>query len=194
MAAIDPSAPAESDAAGDADTPARATLKLIRQPPGMDDEDDSEGESDEEDYLNALLGGADSEDEDDEDESSDDEEEVNGGPSDPAKSKKARKEAAVEQLKQALANEESMELDGPNGVNGISPKGNKGKAKATGDEEDSDDDDEDDDDEDLELEEFVICTLDTGKVCCWMLPLFPEGDTDLSAELSTASRPHHCRG
>jgi hypothetical protein len=30
----------------------------------MDDDDDSEGESDEEDYLNALLGGADSEDED----------------------------------------------------------------------------------------------------------------------------------
>lgn len=164
MAAIDPSAPAELDGAADADTPASATLKLIRQPPGMGDDDDSEGESDEEDYLNALLGGADSEDEDDEDDSSDEEEEVNGGPSDPAKSKKARKDAAVEQLKQALANEESMELDGPNGVNGDSTKSNKGKAKATGEEEDSDDD-YDDDDEDLELEEFVICTLDTGKVC-----------------------------
>lgn len=164
MAAIDPSAPAEIDETADADTPARATLKLIRQPPGMDDHDDSEGESDEEDYLNALLGGADSEDEDDEDESSD-EEEVNGGPSDPAKSKKGRKDAAVEQLKQALANDESMELDVPNGVNGALPKSNKGKAKATGEEEDSDDDDdEDDDDEDLELEEFVICTLDPGKV------------------------------
>lgn len=166
MAAIDPSAPAELDGAANADTPARATLKLIRQPPGMGDDDDSEGESDEEDYLNALLGGADSEDDDDEDESSDEEEEdVNGGPSDPAKSKKARKDAAVEQLKQALANEESMELDGPNGVNGIVPKSNKGKAKATGEEEDSNEDDDDDEDEDLELEEFVICTLDTGKVC-----------------------------
>ena len=192
MAAIDPTAPAELDGAADDDTPARATLKLIRQPPDMDDEDDSEGDSDEEDYLNALLGGADSDDEDDEDESSEEEEEeeVNGGPSDPAKSKKARKNAAVEQLKQALANEEGMELDGPHGVNGISPKSNKGKGKATSDEEDSD---EDEDDEDLELEEFVICTLDTGKVRCRTHPMLTI-DLHLLAELSTAPRPHDRRG
>jgi FK506-binding nuclear protein len=64
---------------------------------------------------------------------------MNGGPSDPSKSKKARKNAAVEQLKQALADEDNMEVDGSNGINGVSSKSNKGKAKATGDEEESDD-------------------------------------------------------
>ncbi|KAI9875132.1 MAG: peptidylprolyl isomerase fpr4 [Pleopsidium flavum] len=158
MAAIDPSAPPQVDDDVNGDVPARATLKIIRQPPGMDDDDDSEGESDEEDYLNALLGGADSEDEDDDDESSDEEEETNGGPSDPSKNKKARKNAAVEQLKQALADEDNMEVGGSNGMNGVLSKSNKGKAKATGDEEESDDEGED-----LDLEEFVICTLDASK-------------------------------
>lgn len=161
MAAIDPSAPFEADVGTNGDIPARATLKIIRQPPGIDDEDDSEGESDEEDYLNALLGGADSEDEDDDDETSDEEEEeVNGGPSDPAKSKKARKNAAIEQLKQALAEEDDMEVDESSGLNGVLSKSDKGKAKATDDEDESDDSGED-----LDLEEFVICTLDATKVC-----------------------------
>ncbi len=160
MAAIDPSAPPQADDTTNGDVPARATLKLIRQPLS-DDEDDSEGDFDEEDYLNALLENGASE--DDEDESSEDEEEKNGGPSDPSKSKKARKETAVEQLKKAIedanAEDEDMDVDEPNGVNGVVSKLKKGKAKATGDEES-----DDEEGEDLDIEEFVICTLDPSKV------------------------------
>ena len=142
----------------------RATLKLIRQPIGLVDEGSNEG-SDDEDYLNALLNGEDS----GEDEESSDEEEKNGGPSDPLKSKKARKEAAVEQLKAALADDGSddeMEIEGVNGVTGVNgalSKLKKGKAKATDD--DGDEDSNEDDSEDIETEEFVICTLDPSKVC-----------------------------
>ncbi|KAI9701826.1 MAG: peptidylprolyl isomerase fpr4 [Candelina mexicana] len=164
MAAIDPSAPPQADDTANGDVPARATLKLIRQPI-TDEEDQSEGDSDEEDYLNALLenGNSDDDDEqDDEDDSSEDEEEKNGGPSDPSKSKKARKEAAVEQLKKALEEEneedEDMDVDAPNGVNGVVSSIKKGKAKATGDEES-----DDEEGEDLDIEEFVICTLDPTK-------------------------------
>ena len=164
MAAIDPSARPQHTGTANGDAPARATLKIIRQPFGVDDEDDdSEGDSDEEDYLNALLGGAGEED----DESSSDDEEKNGGPSDPTKTEKARKEAAVEQLKKALAEsngDDEMELDL---ANGTSVAISKGKAKAT----DEDEDDEDDE-EDLDIEEFVICTLDPSKVGCRLCPSF----------------------
>ena len=162
MAAIDPSAePIYAGTAGD-DGPVRATLKLIRQPIGSDDED-SEDESEDDDYLDALLNGDDSE--DDEEESSSDDEEKNGGPSDPSKSKKARRVAAVEQLKKALAedgSDEDMEMDGINGINGTLTKANKGKAKATDDDED---DSDEGDSDDVEIEEFVICTLDPTRVC-----------------------------
>ncbi|KAI9834928.1 MAG: hypothetical protein M1819_002651 [Sarea resinae] len=157
MAAIDPSAAPQADAAINGDTPIRATLKILRQPIGAEDDDDDSDESDEDDYLSKLLSGADSED----DESSDDDEK-NGGPSDPAKSKKARKEAAVEALKKALAEEDDMSVD-EDDEEGAAPKAKKGKAKATGEEEESSDDDEDADSEDLEIEEFVVCTLDPTK-------------------------------
>jgi FK506-binding nuclear protein len=160
MAAIDPSAAPEFDGTVSEDAPIRATLKLIRQPFEMDDEDDSEYDSSDEDNLNAMLN--DNESDGDDTESSDEEE--NGGPSDPTKSKKARKEAAVQRLKDALAgdnSEEDMDVDGTNGINGILSKIDKGKAKATGDEGDGDEEDS----EDLEFEEFVICTLDPTKAC-----------------------------
>lgn len=148
MAAIDPSAPIDADAS-EGSTVARATLKLIRQPIGPQDDDDDESEgSDDDEYMRALLSGPDSDD--------DEEEDDEAGPSDPAKSKKARKQAALKELLASIDKEDSdedMEDE---------PKKVKGKAKAglEDEEEDSDEDDE----EDMEIEEFVICTLDPEKV------------------------------
>lgn len=148
MAAIDPTQPPEL---GENSTgPARATLKIVRQPNGYDDEDDDE---DDEEYMREILGESDSEDEDED-------EEVNGGPSDPSKSKKARKEAALKQLMESIDtadSDEEME-DGPNGIT----TNKKGKAKAT-DEDEDDEEDSDDDSEEVEVEEFVLCTLDAEK-------------------------------
>lgn len=140
MAALDPTAPAEHYANLPEDAPPRATLKLIRVPI---DEDESD-EEDEDDEMAALLNGA----SDDNDDS--DEEEANGGPSDPAKSKKAKREAAVQALKNALAQEDSDDEE----MGGVNGKVNKGKAPAS--DEDSDDEDEGDD---VGLDEYVICTL-----------------------------------
>ncbi|KFY93750.1 hypothetical protein V498_04272 [Pseudogymnoascus sp. VKM F-4517 (FW-2822)] len=149
MAAIDPSAPIDPEAPEG--SVARATLKLIREPIGpQDEEDDSEADDDDE-YMRALLSGPDSE----EDDSEEDEE---AGPSDPAKSKKARKQAALEELLASIDKDDSdedMEDE---------PKKVKGKSKAAALEEDDDEEDSDEDDEeDMEIEEFVICTLDAEK-------------------------------
>lgn len=147
MAAIDPSEIINTTNAKD--VPLRATLKLIRQEES-DDDDDSE------EYMRALLASDDSD-----EESESDEEEANGGPSDPAKSKKARKAAALKQLMDMHDNSESDEemADAPNGK-----ASKKGKAKATGDEKEEDDEDGEDSDEDIVVEEFVLCTLDPEKV------------------------------
>merc|ERR1712098_609284 len=51
--------------------------------------------------------------------------------------------------------------DAPNGANGKVSK--KGKDKATCDDEEDSEEDSDDDSEDIEVEEFVLCTLDTTK-------------------------------
>ncbi|KAK5114454.1 hypothetical protein LTR62_002389 [Meristemomyces frigidus] len=154
MAAIDPSAAPE----GDEGQLPRATLKIIRQPLGMDDdsEDDEDFDIDEMDALHA--NGV------DEDDDEDDDEDV-GGPSDISKSKKARVEAAIKEL----AEREGMDIDEedseddakPNGVNGIKSLKSKGKMPAS----DEDEDDEEDSDLDSEdyIEEFVICTLDPQK-------------------------------
>lgn len=138
MAALDPTAPAEHYANLPEDAPPRATLKLIRVPI---DEDESD-EEDEDDELDALLDGASSDEESDE--------EANGGPSDPAKSKKAKREAAVQALKDALAQEEESDDEEMGGMNG---KVNKGKAPA------SDDDSDDEEGENIGLDEYVLCTL-----------------------------------
>lgn len=157
MAAIDPSAAPE----GVEGAAPRATLKLIRAPLIDMDEEDEDSDFDPEE-MDAMLADGESDEEDDS------EEEVNGGPSDPAKSKKALKLAAAKQLKKELADE--MDVDMTNG---------KGKGKSKGkvldiseDFDDDDEDDEDDDDEeDLEPEEFVICTLDPTSVCSSSLSL-----------------------
>ncbi|KAK4954727.1 hypothetical protein LTR28_006207, partial [Elasticomyces elasticus] len=144
MAAIDPSAIPERE---DAKEPLRATLKLIRVNDEEIGDSDDEGDEDfDEDEIKALIGDGD-------DESSSGEE-MNGGPSDPAKTKKARQEAAAKKLNKQLE-EDAMEMDLANGVNGSSKGKGKGKVLSE-DDEDSELDDED-------VEEFVICTLDPSK-------------------------------
>ncbi|GAB7347497.1 hypothetical protein MBLNU459_g4403t1 [Dothideomycetes sp. NU459] len=141
MAAIDPSAAPEGV---DGAAP-RATLKLIRAPLLDMEDDDSDFDPEE---MDAMLAEGES----DEDDESDDD--VNGGPSDPSKSKKALKMAA---LRKELADEMDVEM-----TNGKT----KGKGKVldiSEDFDDDDEDDEDDDDEDFEPEEFVICTLDPNQ-------------------------------
>ncbi|KAI1845257.1 hypothetical protein JX266_008567 [Neoarthrinium moseri] len=149
MAALDPTEAPEADEEGNIPAVPRATLKLVRQRyPDLDDELDDE-------YLEALMGGSDDE------EDSDDDDEPNGGPSDPSKSKKAKAEAALKKLIEAAQEEESDSdeemADQPNG----SKPNKKGKEPATS----SDDDDDDDsiDSDAIDLEEFVICTLDTER-------------------------------
>ncbi|TVY44999.1 FK506-binding protein [Lachnellula subtilissima] len=163
MAAIDPSEPAEIEETPNGTTRPRATLKIIRQT-GPFEEDDSDDEDDEDDEtLRALLAQSDSEEESDEDE-----EEANGGPSDPTKSKKVRKQAALQQILESIKasgdSDEEMEDATPNGTK----SDKKGKAKATNNEEEEEEEEEEDssDDEegsDIEVEEFVLCTLDPEK-------------------------------
>ncbi|KAL2012018.1 hypothetical protein VTN00DRAFT_4736 [Thermoascus crustaceus] len=141
MAAIDPSVEPEYEDA-DSSKPARATLKIVRPPPGMDIDDDD----DDEDY----------EDDGESDEDSDDEE-VNGGPSDKEKAKKLKEAAALKEMEDAM-DEDSDSGDGDIDIKSAISKLIKGKAPATGDE-----DDEEGSDEGLELEEIVVCTLDPEK-------------------------------
>ena len=153
MAAIDPTAQT-------LDGPARATLKLIRVQDDDEDDDDDDFDPDNIEELRAKLladGVLGSDDDDSEDEESEDEK--NGGPSDPQRSKQAKRDALQKKL-QEDADAEEMEIDQlSNTVNGT--KG-KGKALVGEDGEDSDDSDLDDDDE---PEELVLCTLDPDKVC-----------------------------
>lgn len=165
MAAIDPSAAPKHTGTANGDAPARATLKIIYEPvdPTEDSDDDSE-----QGYLQQLLQASQEESEDEE--SSSDEEEKNGGPSDPSKSKKARKQAAVEQMIKSLADESSEDektVDSATKTNGALSKVKKGKGKAT---EEDDESSEDEDGESLnDLEELVLCTLDPAKVCAPLL-------------------------
>ncbi|KAL8809317.1 MAG: hypothetical protein Q9200_003515 [Gallowayella weberi] len=168
MAAIDPTAAPEHTGLANGDAPPRATLKLIYDRNNELEDDGSEDGSDDQDYLKALMEGQESdddaeEDEDDEDESSSDDEDVNGGPSDPARSRKARKQAAAEQLMKALAetvSDDEMEIDGVNGPS--AKKRNKGKGKATSENEEEDSEEEDGEDG-ADMEEVVVCTLDPQK-------------------------------
>jgi FK506-binding nuclear protein len=149
MAAIDPTAEPETDGQGNVPSVPRSTLKIYKA--NVDDEEDDGG------YLESLLGGG-----DDEEESDEEDDEVNGGPSDPSKSKKARREAAIKKLIEATQadSDDEMEDDGakPNGAK------NKGKAKAS-DEDEEESDEEDEEGDDLNMEEYVVCTLDTERVC-----------------------------
>lgn len=156
MAAVDPTAEPEADEDGNVPEVPRSTLRLIKRAfPGLDDEEDDEID---EEYMRALLG------ESDEDE---DEEESNGGPSDPAKAKKQKQAAAIKKLLEAAQEEESededMEDAKPKGAKSKKSKG-KGKAVEESESEEDEEEDSDDDSEEGDLENFVICTLDTERV------------------------------
>ncbi|KAI1374126.1 hypothetical protein F4677DRAFT_427186 [Hypoxylon crocopeplum] len=154
MAALDPSEAPEADEEGNIPSVPRSTLKIVRKRPSLDDELDDE-------YLDQLMGDL-SEDDEDED---DDDDEPNGGPSDPSKSKKARQEAALQKLIQAAQEEEDSdeEMDDDNAKpksNGVVKTSKKGKEPATSSDEDEDDESED---YSLDIEELVVCTLDTER-------------------------------
>ncbi|RYP23045.1 hypothetical protein DL765_001300 [Monosporascus sp. GIB2] len=157
MAALDPTEAPEADENGNIPNVPRSTLKIVRQRySDLDDEIDDE-------YLKQIMGGS-SDSDSDEDEDGEDDDEANGGPSDPAKSKKAKQEAALKKLIEAAQDEEDSDeemAEGDAKTNG--KKANKkGKEPATS--SDDDDDDEDEDDEDgLDMEELVVCTLDTER-------------------------------
>lgn len=152
MAAVDPTEEPEADGEGNIPTVPRSTLRLVKRAlTDLDEEDDDDEEIDDE-TLKALLAGSDDEEDSDE--------EANGGPSDPVKAKKQRQAAAIKKLLESAQEEESdeeMEDAKPNGKS-------KGKAKATEEDDDEDDEDSDDDSEEgADLENFVICTLDTER-------------------------------
>lgn len=149
MAAIDPDEEPEFDD-GDSSKPGRATLKIVRPPPGLD-----MGDSDDEDY---------SDDEEYDDEEDSDDEEVNGGPSDKEKARMLRKAAAKKELEEAMEeddDDEDDEEDGGFDLKAAISKLIKGKAPLTDDDEDEDDES----DEGLDLDENVICTLFADKNC-----------------------------
>ena len=167
MAAIDPTSGPSSTATprdkNTADAPLRATLKIMFDPDGPDDDEDDE---DDEDLSDGDLGL----DGNEEDLSSSDDEDTNGGPSDPSKSKKARKEAAAAQIQKVLAengvdSEDDMDVDSSPKVNGTVSKKAKGKSKVTAEveEADLDDEEEDDDDDETSVAELALCTLDASK-------------------------------
>ena len=167
MAAIDPSA----DPEGDEDEIARprATLKVLRLPL---DAEDFEGDSDSEDDIDMEDMEGRFGDVEDLDTDESEEEDVNGGPSDPSKSKQAKRDALRKAIEKEIAAEGvdvDMDVDDlddgePNGVNGI-VKSSKAKGKMpASDEDDEDEDSEIDSEEGGEVEEFVICTLDPSKV------------------------------
>ncbi|KAI2737435.1 hypothetical protein DTO012A8_9996 [Penicillium roqueforti] len=137
MAAIDPDEAPEYEDDQDSSKPSRSTLKIVRGPPGLLDEDDE----DDEDYS----------DEDEED--SDDEEESNGGPSDKEKARKLKAAAALKDLEDAMEEDDEEEDDEEDfDLKAAISKLIKGKGPAL-------DDEDSESEEGLELDESVICTL-----------------------------------
>ncbi|CAF9902796.1 MAG: peptidylprolyl isomerase fpr4 [Alectoria fallacina] len=179
MAAIDPTATPEHAGTVNGDAKPRATLKLVYDANPGQDSDSDEGSDEEEEYLKALLAGRESEDEDEDEESSSDDDEKNGGPSDPSKTKKARKEAAMQQMMKALAetqkdSEDEMDVDESPKVNGLPKKSktNKGKGKAVAEDLEDEPLGEDDAEDSMDgMEEVVVCTLDPEKNCQQTLDL-----------------------
>jgi FK506-binding nuclear protein len=174
MAAIDPDEEPDFDG-HDTNKRPRATLKIVRPPAEMDFD-----ESDDEDYEDV-----------DSDEDSDDEE-LNGGPSDKEKARKLKELAALKEMEEAMDEDDEEEEDSEDGEFDLKAAINKlvkGKAPAT------DDDDEDDEsDEGLELDETVVCTLDTEKVRVVSLLTFSTVLTLPTTEPPAAFGHYHLRG
>jgi FK506-binding nuclear protein len=149
MAAVDPT----EEPFGDNSAAPRVTLKIIRNVYDAFDSDEeySDEDFDEDDVesIKRRLGITD-EDLEIDDLEDDDEELVNGGPSDPEKAKKAKQEALLKALEEE---EDDVDMDIPNGING---NVNKGKAKFVDDDSELSDD--------MKVTEFVVCTLDPNQV------------------------------
>lgn len=94
----------------------------------------------------------------DEDEEDSDDEEINGGPSDKTKAKIQAAASLLDPNDPMEDDEDESDEETPD-IKSILSQVIKGKAPATGDE-----DEDDEDEEGLELEETVVCTLDTEKV------------------------------
>ncbi|KAJ5776569.1 uncharacterized protein N7511_001580 [Penicillium nucicola] len=142
MAAIDPDEEPEYEDDADSSKPARATLKIVRAPPGLDLDEDS----DDEDYS------------DEEEEDSDEEEEANGGPSDKEKARKLKAAAAMKDLEDAMEEDSDEGDDEDFDLKAAISKLIKGKGPAL-------DDEDDESEEGLELDENVICTLSPTQNC-----------------------------
>ncbi|KAJ5105356.1 hypothetical protein NUU61_002703 [Penicillium alfredii] len=142
MAAIDPDEAPEYEDDAESSKPSRATLKIVRPPPGLDLDESDEDYSDEDD-----------------DEDSEDDEEVNGGPSDKEKARKLKAAAAKKDLEDAMEDDDEEDDDDDEGfdLKAAISKLIKGKAPAT------DDDEDDESEEGLDLDENVICTLNPEK-------------------------------
>jgi FK506-binding nuclear protein len=172
MAAIDPSETPLPDAQGKVPPVSRATLRIIR--PTLDDMEDDEDDSDDDEdvaELRALLAEAGEDDSDDE---------SNGGPSDLNKAKKQKAQAALKKLLESTQDEDSDDDSDEDEVMQGAKQNGKAKSKANGaqsskkgkekameidQDEDSDEDQNSDSslDDEPELEQFVICTLDSEK-------------------------------
>lgn len=144
MAAIDPDEAPEFENDEDTSKPPRATLKIIRAPPGLDLEDSDE---DDEDYS------------DDEDEEDSDDEDVNGGPSDKENARKLKAAAVLKNLEEAMEEDDDEEDDEEEefDLKAAISKLVKGKGPAL-------DDEDSESEEGLELDENVICTLSPNQV------------------------------
>ncbi|KAI1810557.1 hypothetical protein GGS20DRAFT_169299 [Poronia punctata] len=151
MAALDPTEPPEADEDGNIPNIPRSTLKLIRRRVSPEDEEVDE------DLLNRLLANHNDDDEDSDD---DDDDEPNGGPSDKAKSQKAKAEALKKLIAAANAEDSDEEMDDDDAKPNGTKSSKKGKEPATSSDED---DDESISSDDLEIEELVVCTLDTER-------------------------------
>ena len=179
MAAIDPDESPEFEDDEDSSKAPRATLKIIRAPPGLDLDEDDE---DDEDYS----------DEDDEEEDS--EEESNGGPSDKEKARKLKEAAALKDLEDAMEEEDDDEEEDDENedfdLKAAISKLIKGKGPAL-------DDEDSESEEGLELDENVICTLSPNQVGFMPFVTFemcPNLATNSLIELPTASGHHRLRG
>ncbi|KAL7899994.1 hypothetical protein HDV63DRAFT_370046 [Trichoderma sp. SZMC 28014] len=163
MAALDPTAEPELDDSKNAPSVPRSTLRLVKRAFSSYNEDEDDDDELSEEYMSALLGGSDDEDD-----------EANGGPSDLSKAKKQKQAAAIKKLLEAAngvgSDDEEMEDAEAKPKKGkkAAPSA-KGKGKAVveeeedSEEEDDEDDEEDDDSEAGDLENFVVCTLDTER-------------------------------
>ncbi|QUC18331.1 uncharacterized protein UV8b_02572 [Ustilaginoidea virens] len=187
MAALDPTAQPEADEEGNVPSVPRSTLRLVKRAfPGLDEDEDEDDEIDDE-YMKAMLAASDDDDDDEEEEANG----GPSDPAKAKKQKQAAAIKALLEATQDKDDDDDEEMEDakPNGAKSkdkskdkskVKPKDEakdkskgkgKGKGKANAVEEEEEDDEEDDEDEDeddqsdegADLENFVVCTLDTER-------------------------------